>query len=169
MNDEKRTIRNAEPEDLETILALYEGARRFMRDHGNPRQWNTVWPPETLVREDIEKKRNYVCTDENGEILAVFVYLFGENAEPGYLSIEDGSWTKDAPYGVIHRIAVKENGRGVGSFCIRRAYEKSGYLRIDTHPDNLVMQRTLEKLGFEKRGVIHVIEDHDPRFAYEKR
>lgn len=171
MNPEKEaayTIRHAEAGDLDTILAIYAHARDFMRENGNPRQWNTVWPPRALVEEDIARQRNYVCTDEDGRILAVFVYLFGGNAEPGYLGIEDGGWSKDAPYGVVHRIATAENSRGVGSFCIRWAYAQSGYLRIDTHPDNTVMQNALEKLGFTKRGIIHVIEDHDPRFAYEK-
>lgn len=32
----------------------------------------------------------------------------------------------------------------------------------------MVMQNLLTKLGFEKRGIIHVIEDDDPRYAYEK-
>ena len=39
---------------------------------------------------------------------------------------------------------------------------------MDTHADNIVMQNLLTKLGFEKRGVIHVVEDDYPRFAYEK-
>ncbi len=33
--------------------------------------------------------------------------------------------------------------------------------------DNVVMQKLLEKLGFEKRGIIYVIEDNYPRIAYE--
>ena len=32
-------IRKTEQEDLDQVLALYEEARRFMRDHGNPDQW----------------------------------------------------------------------------------------------------------------------------------
>jgi hypothetical protein len=30
------------------------------------------------------------------------------------------------------------------------------------------MQQLLSKLGFEKRGIIHVEEDDYPRYAYEK-
>jgi len=30
------------------------------------------------------------------------------------------------------------------------------------------MQGLLEKLGFERRGIIHVTEDEYPRYAYEK-
>lgn len=29
------------------------------------------------------------------------------------------------------------------------------------------MQGLLEKLGFDRRGFIHVEEDNDPRYAYE--
>ena len=39
---------------------------------------------------------------------------------------------------------------------------------MDTHPDNLIMQKTLLKLGFHKTGMIHVEEDDDPRIAFEK-
>ena len=58
--------------------------------------------------------------------------------------------------------------RGVGAACIGWAFERCGHLRIDTHNDNVVMQRLLEKLGFERRGTIFVREDNDPRIAYEK-
>ena len=30
------------------------------------------------------------------------------------------------------------------------------------------MQRLVEKLGFVRCGTIYVIQDNDPRFAYEK-
>ena len=44
----------------------------------------------------------------------------------------------------------------------------SWHIRIDTHPDNLVMRALLERLGFQRRGIIHVQEDPDPRIAYER-
>ncbi len=31
-------IRKAKPSDLDRIMHIYEGARRFMAEHGNPRQ-----------------------------------------------------------------------------------------------------------------------------------
>ena len=58
--------------------------------------------------------------------------------------------------------------KGIGTFCLNWAYGQCGHLRIDTHPDNRVMQSLLEKLGFQKCGVVHVPEDSDPRYAYEK-
>lgn len=74
----------------------------------------------------------------------------------------------EKPYGVVHRIASDGTVKGTGTYCIEQALEWSGHLRIDTHPDNIVMQNLLKNLGFEKRGIIHVQEDDDPRFAYER-
>lgn len=39
---------------------------------------------------------------------------------------------------------------------------------MDTHGDNVVMQRLLTKLGFIHCGTIYVEEDDYPRLAYEK-
>lgn len=150
-------------------MEIYARARRFMAEHGNPNQWGpTNWPPESLIRQDIADGKGYVCTDGNGRILGSFFYDFGPDIEPTYRDITDGAWGSDSPYGVVHRIASSGEVRGVGAFCIGWAYEKSGHLRIDTHGDNFVMQNLLTRLGFRKRGIIHVVEDNDPRIAFEK-
>ena len=111
-----------------------------------------------------------VCTElttANRRVVAVFFYIAGADIEPCYAGIEDGAWLDPSPYGVVHRIASDGSVKGAGSFCIRWAYEQCGHLRIDTHPDNKVMQGLLAKLGFRRCGIIHVVEDHDPRYAYE--
>lgn len=160
-------IRNAIPEDLDTIMELYARAREFMVATGNPRQWaSRNWPPRRLIEQDIAAGKCYVCHSEEG-LLAVFFYDFGKNIDPCYNRIDDGSWANDGPYGVVHRIAAKA-GSGAGKVCIQWAFDRCGHLRIDTHGDNRVMQHTLEKLGFARRGIIHVAEDNDPRIAYEK-
>ena len=66
------------------------------------------------------------------------------------------------------KLAAGGSERGIGRFCIGWAFEQCGHLRIDTHTDNKVMQKLLTSLGFTKCGIIHVIEDNYPRFAYEK-
>lgn len=160
-------IRHARESDYERILEIYEIARQFMRETGNPNQWNTKWPPTDLIAEDIRIGRNYVC-EVDGKVEAVFVYLQGVNIDPTYDVIEGGSWADDSEYGVIHRIASSGNVKGLGSLCIDWAYEQCGHLRIDTHEDNAVMRNLLEKKGFEARGIIYVHEDRFPRIAYEK-
>ncbi len=162
------SIRAAQPADLPAIMDIYSYAREFMAAHGNPNQWGpTNWPPEALIREDIAAGKSFVC-ENGGAITGVFYFDCGPDIEPSYRVIENGAWRKDAPYGVIHRIASAKNARGVGHAAVAWALERCGYLRIDTHPDNVVMQRFLEKEGFVRCGIIHVPQDEYPRFAYEK-
>jgi len=161
-------IRHAEEKDVARMMEIYAYARDFMEKTGNPYQWGpTNWPPEPLIHEDIKAGKSYVCV-EGEQILGAFYFDHGENIEPTYEVIEDGAWIGDADYGVIHRIASDGSVKGVGTFCINWAYEQCGHLRIDTHTDNKVMQNLLRKLGFTQCGIIHVVEDNYPRFAYEK-
>lgn len=163
-------IRHTRPEDLGRLMEIYAYARDFMVRTGNPRQWAAQgWPPRQLLEEDIQAGRSYVCTDEkDGHVIGTFCYFSGKDIEPTYAKIFDGSWKSDAPYGVVHRVASDGSIKGIGRYCIDWAFKESGHLRIDTHPDNKVMQNLLESMGFEKCGIIYVEEDDDPRFAYEK-
>ncbi len=165
-------IRQSTLEDLPEMLEIYAYARKKMAENGNPRQWGpTSWPPEELLREDIALGRSFVCVEGEGpgaRILGTFCYIYGPKVDPTYDVIEEGNWTLDAPYGAAHRIAAAEGTRGVGSFIVNQALQKAGYLRIDTHPDNRIMQGMLAKNGFKKCGIIHVVEDNDPRFAYDR-
>lgn len=161
-------IRKATLSDLPTVMDIYAYARRFMADHGNPRQWGpTGWPPEALIRQDMAAGKSYVCT-EGGAIRAVFFFDMGPEIEPTYRDIQDGQWADPTPYGVVHRIAAAEGSKGAGRFCLEWAFAQCGHLRMDTHGDNRPMQSLLKKLGFQYRGVIYVVEDNDPRLAFEK-
>lgn len=157
-------IRPAAIGDLPAMLALYEDARRFMAETGNPRQWGpNRWPPEDLLRRDIREGHSYVC-EADGRAAGTFFFIAGEDIEPTYAVIRDGHWLAEGPYGVVHRIAA----RGCGRACLDWAFARCGHLRIDTHPDNRPMQRLLEKCGFIRCGIIRVPQDDDPRLAYEK-
>lgn len=162
-------IRHSEQRDFDRIMELYARARTFMAAHGNPRQWGaTEWPPAELIRRDIEVGRSYVCTDA-GRVIGTFCFVWGKDIEPTYAVIEDGAWTDNSPYGVVHRLAGDGSAPGIGAFCLNWALARSGgHLRIDTHGDNRTMQRLLAGLGFQHRGTIYVEEDDDPRLAYER-
>ena len=161
-------IRHSTPADLPRIMEIYAHARQFMAEHGNPHQWGpTHWPPEALIRDDIARKKGYVCTHED-RVVGVFFFDSGTDIEPTYRRIEDGAWLGDDNYGVIHRIAADGSVKGVGAFCINWAYRQCGHIRIDTHGDNTVMQNLLAKIGFTRCGTIYVEEDDFPRIAYEK-
>ncbi|MBR6807775.1 MAG: N-acetyltransferase [Clostridia bacterium] len=159
-------IRLAEKRELCEILSIYESARVFMRESGNPNQWAGKYPDEETVTRDIEQRKLRVCT-ENGEILAVFFYDEGE--DPTYNIIYDGEWLNDRPCGVIHRIAVsdKARGRGVAQVCFDYAFTKCGNVKIDTHRDNIPMQKSLVKNGFVRCGIIY-LANGDERVAFQR-
>lgn len=162
-------IRKSTEQDFDRIMKIYEHARAFMAEHGNPNQWGpTSWPPEELIHQDIENGDSYVCMNDSGDVVGVFYYVYGERIEPTYNEIVDGSWVGEDTYGVVHRIASDGSENGIGSTCIMWAFNQCGHLRMDTHSDNKVMQNLLTKLGFRHCGTIFVYEDRYPRLAYEK-
>ena len=161
-------IRASTLNDLPDMLRIYAQARAFMAANGNPRQWGpTSWPPEALLRADIAAGHSYVCVSD-GRVVGTFFFDQGPDIEPTYRRIEEGAWQDDSPYGVVHRLARADGAKGVGRACFAWAFSRCPHLRVDTHGDNLPMQRLLSGLGFTRCGIIHVIEDNDPRLAYEK-
>lgn len=160
----KMEIRTSKITDLETILMLYESARIFMRENGNPNQWGTSYPPIDLVKEDIQNQHSYVCVD-NGTIVGTF--YFRKGIETDYNKIEHGTWLNDRPYAVIHRITALKDTKGVASYCLNWCWEQHKNLRIDTHKDNIPMQKTLEKNGFQLCGTIY-LKDGSERIAFQK-
>ncbi len=162
-------IRKTIEADLGRVMEIYAYAREFMAEHGNPRQWGANnWPPEELIYGDIKSGSSYVCLNDEGKVIGIFFYIYGQDIEPTYRKITNGNWLDNSPYGVVHRIASDGSEKGIGSFCINWAYEQCGHIRIDTHGDNVVMQGMLKKLGFIHCGTIYVDVDDDPRLAYEK-
>ena len=96
-------FRGATRSDLPEILKIYARAREAMAAAGNPAQWGASFPPEELLKEDIDSNRLFVYL-VNGELEAVFAFILGP--DPTYAVIEDGQWLNDTlPYGTIHRLA----------------------------------------------------------------
>ena len=157
-------IRKAKLDELDALMAIYDSARAYMRENGNAEQWGNGYPSKELIRTDIETGHCHVCV-EDGEILGVFCYFEGE--DPTYRNIYDGAWLNDKPYGVIHRIAVARHRKGVASFCFAHCFALCKNLKIDTHRDNIPMQRSLAKNGFTACGTIY-LENGDPRIAYQR-
>jgi len=157
-------IRRSTPADMATIQDIYAAARDFMRGSGNGTQWKDDYPPaEFVVRDCTADGHGYVC-EEGGRVLGVFYFHIEE--EPTYAHI-DGAWPNDEPYGVVHRIAVRRDTKGVGTHCLQWALAQCGNLRIDTHRDNAPMLTLLRKLGFAYCGVVWVHEGTSARVAFQ--
>lgn len=157
-------IRRTQMRDLESVMALYDAARAFMYQSGNPNQWGQGYPSRTLITWEIEQGYSFVCT-EGEAIAAVFSLIMGK--EPTYATICDGAWRNDAPYGTVHRICVARHGSGVGAFCLDWCLHRCGNVRIDTHRDNQPMQTLLKKCGFAYCGRIF-LADGSERIAFQK-
>ncbi|HJA92084.1 MAG TPA: N-acetyltransferase [Candidatus Eisenbergiella merdipullorum] len=156
-------IRRALPQELPAILRLYAEARSFMAKQGNPTQWGKSSPAQSVLEEDIRKKRLYVCV-RNGRLCGVFAFPIGK--DPTYQKLEDGSWISDSRYGTIHRLAGERTEKGIFEECLSWCRCRISHIRIDTHEDNRIMRHLIEKNGFSRRGIIHVA-DGSPRIAYE--
>ena len=156
-------IRKATDSDFDRIMEIYRRAQDYMIQSGNPGQWGHFYPTSELVRNDICEGKCHVLYDDKA-VHGVFA-LF-EGAEPTYQVIEDGKWLNEEPYVTIHRLAG--DGETHGLFQCAAEYCKGiiANIRIDTHAKNTVMQRLIEKNGFQKCGTIYVA-DGSPRIAYQ--
>ncbi len=157
------TIRKAVPEDLDEILSIYKKARRFMRQNGNPTQWNGGYPSQELIVSDIAQGNCHICLSDN-KIVGVFTFIIGE--DPTYQFIENGCWHWELPYGTIHRVASSGDTNGIAAACFSYCEKQIGHLRIDTHADNASMLAALQQFGFRRTGTIYVA-DGTPRQAFD--
>lgn len=151
-------------EDIPAMMDLYAQARVFMREHGNPNQWDDSYPSRELLEKDIAFGNSYIVEDDEKNLAATFAFIKGE--DPTYYGIENGAWLNHEPYGTIHRLAGNPSCHGIASGCIGWCKSQIGNLRADTHEDNKIMQHLLEKNGFVRCGIIH-LADGAPRIAYQ--
>ena len=157
-------IRKATYDDVPVLMDVFRKARGIMRSSGNMNQWNDGYPSEEVVRKDIDNGHCVVLC-EDGKVVATMAFIPGP--DPTYAEIYDGGWLSDAPYHVIHRIAVAEPGHNAAKALLDWGFGQAGSIRIDTHKDNVIMHHVLSKYGFTHCGLI-LLANGDPREAYQK-
>ncbi len=185
-------IRKTEKKDLPQIMQIIREAQESLKKLGIS-QWQNGYPNEEAFLADMEKEISYVL-EEQGQVVATAAISFAP--DPTYHEIYEGEWLTDGTYGVIHRIAVKEDCKraGYAEKLVRFAEELAGRqseqqniknrkenrnkkecsvsLRIDTHEGNLPMRSFLKKQGFTECGIIYLSPAkgrEDKRIAYEKK
>ena len=163
MTADKISIRKSTAEDIPRLLEIFDIARKFMAGTGNPNQWTENYPGKELLRHDIENGDSYAIVS-GSRIVATFVLRSGN--DPTYNEIYDGAWLNDSPYATIHRIASSGEIKGIMHHAMQFALRYYQNIRIDTHRDNIVMQRAINKEGFEYCGVIHCWNGSE-RLAYQ--
>ena len=156
-------IRPAVAGEEKRIGEIYDGAKRYQRETGNMHQWTGAYPGIESAQEDIAAGKLYVI-EQDGEVHGVF--FFDTGIEPTYLEIYDGAWPSDRPYGFIHRIASDGAVRGIVRLATEWASERCDCIRIDTHRDNVPMQKALASAGYKYCGIIH-LKSGDERLAFQ--
>lgn len=159
----------ATQEDLPVCLEILDSGRAFQRAQGFT-QWRDGYPAEQDVLRDIQNGGAHLLTVDNAPAAYVFIGLYGDPAYPAI----NGAWRFDEPYGVLHRVAISTDYRGIGLADILFSLsgdlvKEQGFhiLRIDTHEDNKRMQHVLTKNGFSYCGT--VLQNGEPRLAYDKK
>lgn len=166
-------IRKTKECDLVRLIPIFDEARATIAALGID-QWQNGYPNREVILADIKKTRSY-CVLVDGEICATFALI--KNGEPTYNEIFDGEWLTGngrESYFAIHRVAISVKCRGKGlstaiiNYCTEEAKKASKKsIRIDTHKENIVMRKMLEKHGFIHCGTIY-LESGDERVAYER-
>lgn len=154
-------------EDITQVMTIINQAIQYFKEN-NINQWQDGYPNKDTILQDIKNNEAYVL-EENGNIVATCMITI--NGEPTYNQI-DGAWLSDTDYICVHRIALnnKYKGQGVASIVLENAiklYPNYHDIRLDTHHDNLSMQRFLTKNGFAYCGIITLMSG-DKRKAYQK-
>jgi len=153
-----------------SIMNIINQAQDYFKEHGI-NQWQDNYPNFEIVMNDINNKNGYVLLEDNNVVGTVVVSFDGEK---NYEFICDGKWISNDKYAVIHRMAVDINykGRGLSTIIIknieRLCLDKGIHsIRVDTHKENISMQKMLSKNEFEYCGIIY-LDDQSERIAFEK-
>jgi ribosomal protein S18 acetylase RimI-like enzyme len=156
--------------DIKDIMNIISQAQAYLKKQGI-NQWQNNYPNVETISNDIHNKNSYVLLKDDTIVATVAVSFHGEKT---YDSIYEGKWITDKEYAVIHRIAVDNNYKGMGlsSQIMKNVEElslsKGVYsIRVDTHEENLSMQKLLKKNKFQYCGIIY-LEDGNKRVAFEK-
>ena len=163
-------LRKSTLSDISSIMRIIGQAKEYFKKN-NIDQWQNNYPNHATIKNDIYKEESYVLINDN-DILATVAISF--NGEKNYDVIYDGKWLSNENYAVIHRIAVDKNHKGKGlsgevfknleKICLDNNIRS---IKIDTHKENISMQKFLEKSGFKYCGVIYLL-DKSERIAFEK-
>ena len=170
-------FRKTTKEDIVRICEIFDGARETMHAAGID-QWTDGYPAAADIEADLAAGESYVLCEEDGTIVATCAVLLG--GEVTYTEIADGHWLtqssddENTTYVAVHRVATDKNCRSKGlasrlleeAAAIGRDAGKIS-LRIDTHRDNIPMQRMLARNGLTLCGEITLLSGAK-RNAYEK-
>lgn len=167
MKNNDFTLHLADISELSSCVQILSDGQAYQQSLGFT-QWPKGYPGKAEVERDIAAAKGYVLKSD-GEICAYFYIDDNDDAYPKIV----GAWHSQEPYLVIHRVSIGNGFRGTGVSsvlfaCFEALAKSKGIfnLRIDTHEQNIPMQRVLGKNGYSYCGT--VVQDNGLRLAYDK-
>lgn len=160
-------LRKATKQDIPTIEHIIKAASARLGAAGID-QWQRGYPNRASVERDVADGVGMVLCEGDTIIVYGAVIFTGE---PAYNDLTGGEWLTAGDYACVHRLCVNEIFVGMGfskHFMMAAeamASERVKSIRIDTHPENKIMQGLIQRLGYTYCGDV-VIESR--RLAYEK-
>lgn len=160
-------FRRATVEDIDAVERIVAAASRRLGVAGID-QWQRGYPNRSSIEHDVEQGVGMVLC-EGDTVLAYGAVIF--TGEPAYDDLTGGEWLTSGEYACVHRVCVNEIFVGMGfSKRFMQAAEAMASvrvqsMRIDTHPDNQIMQGLIRSMGYTYCGDV-LIESR--RLAYEK-
>lgn len=164
-------LRKTTSQDIMQVMAIIDEGKSYLKSC-NVNQWQNGYPNVEAIIADIDNGYGYVLTVANRIVATVALSFDGE---PWYDDIRSGQWLSNDDFLVIHRMAVKAEHRGsevatemlnqIAQLCLANNVYS---IKIDTHADNLSMQKLVAKNGFQHCGVV-ILGSEGERLAYEKR
>ncbi|PJI09324.1 MULTISPECIES: GNAT family N-acetyltransferase [Clostridium] len=156
--------------DIDKIMKIIGEAQAYFKEKEID-QWQNNYPNFETIKNDIENENSFVLLRNNIVVGTAMISFEGEKT---YDIIYDGKWLTNEKFAVIHRISVDVNCKGEGlasiiiknveKMCLNKGVHS---IKVDTHKDNLSMQKLLSKNGFKYCGIIH-LKDKSERMAFEK-
>lgn len=163
-------LRKTEEKDIRAVMNIIKQAQQYFKER-NIDQWQNGYPNELIIKEDIKREWSYILADGDNVVATAAISFEGE---PTYDEIYEGRWLSNEKYAVIHRICVNNEFKGIGlasqildsaeRLCVERNVHS---IKIDTHKENVSMQKSLVKKGYKYCGIIY-LEDKSERIAFEK-
>lgn len=168
-------FKQAQADDFDTLLTILKDGRAQLAEAGI-NQWQGEYPHPDQVKADIQAGNAYLFNADDHQTVGAVTIIPAPDAV--YDAME-GEWLLDTQaYLTIHRLAIHSEHAGNGYATqlftglinhIIDDHPEIKSLRVDTHVDNLVMQRIITKMNFKQVGTLTgIYHPEDKCYVYEK-
>lgn len=153
INSRRFELRKVHEDELEQQLGLLNQAKTILQERNIPQWQEGPYPSMSDLEHDFALGQSYGFFSGKTLLATAAVSAVQDSL------YDDERFQKNEHYLIVHRFAVSSTfaGQGIGTKFLQAIIEdaqKRGIydLRIDTHPRNFAMQKTIIRAGFHEVG-----------------